>query len=187
MHCVHFAIAMSFTLVVAASPVIGAPYQFTSEEAGYSITFPAQPKQETAEESNARTVLNAVNHDEAYYAVVHVDHAYDVSANDELDGNIAKFTKQIGAPTQLRRKRKFAKTPSEQLPAEEFTFESAELVGKGIVMVDGRRTYMVVAFATKPHNRKAVVDRYVASFKFKAPAKSKVPIAKPDTKAKPKS
>ena len=117
---------------------------------------------------------------------MHVDHTYDLNAADELDGNISKFTQKIGAPTQLRKKRKFAKAPGEQLPAEEFTFESTALVGKGIVVVDGRRTYMVVAFATKPHNRKAAVDRFVASFKFKAPPKPKDTTPKVVTKSKPK-
>lgn len=186
MYRADYAIAASLTLFLAASPVAAAPYQFMSEEAGYSITFPAQPQEQVTQENNARTVLNAINHDEGYYAVVHVDHSYDVSANDELDGNITKFTQQIGAPTQLRRKRKFAKAPGEQLPAEEFTFDSVALVGKGIVVVDGRRTYMVVAFATKPHNRKAAVDRFVASFKFKGPPKPKETTPKLLTKNKPK-
>jgi hypothetical protein len=186
MHWADYAIAASLTLFVAASPVAAAPYQFTSDDAGYSITFPAQPQEVVTEENNARTVLNAVNHDEGYYAVVHVIHSYDLSANDELEGNIAKFTQQIGAPTQLRRKRKFAKAPGEQLPAEEFTFDSVALVGKGIVIVDGRRTYMVVAFATKPHNRKATVDRFVASFKFKGPPRQKETTPKVVTKSKPK-
>lgn len=186
MNFAHYALAIGLALLVAASQAIAAPFQFASEEAGYSITFPAKPQEEASQENNARTVLNAINHDEGYYAVVHVDHTYDLNADDELDGNISKFTQKIGAPTQLRKKRKFAKAPGEQLPAEEFTFESTAIVGKGIVVVDGRRTYMVVAFATKPHNRKAAVDRFVASFKFKAPPKPKDTAPKVVTKSKPK-
>jgi hypothetical protein len=186
MHCANRAIAASLTLLLAATPIVAAPYQFTSDEAGYSITFPAQPKEEATNENNARTVLNAVNHDEGYYAVVHVDHSYDLKAEEELEGNITKFTQQIGAPTQLRRKRKFPKPPGELLSAEEFTFDSVALTGKGIVVVDGRRTYMVVAFATKPHNRKVAVDRFVASFRFKAPPKPKGAAPTAATKSKPK-
>src|SRR5262245_3667432 len=119
MHCTRYALAIGLALLLAASQAVAKPYQFTSEEAGYSITFPAQPQEEASQENNARTVLNAVNHDEGYYAVVHVDHPYEVNADDELEGNISKFTQQIGAPTQLRKKRKFAKS-GEQLPAEEF-------------------------------------------------------------------
>jgi hypothetical protein len=186
MHIAHYALAIGLALLAAVPQAVAKPFQFTSEEAGYSITFPAQPQQEKSQENNARTVLNAVNHDEGYYAVVHVDHPYDLSADDELEGNISKFTQKIGAPTQMRKKRKFAKAPGEQLPAEEFTFESTALVGKGIVVVDGRRTYMVVAFATKPHNRKATIDRFVASFKFKAPPKPKDAAPKVVTKGKAK-
>ncbi len=186
MRCASYGIAASFMLLVAASPVAAAPYKFTSDEAGYSITFPEQPQQEVSEENNAHTVLNAVNHDEGYYAVVHVEHAYDVGADEELDGNITKFTQQIGAPAQLRRRKKFAKTPGELLPAEEFTFESVALVGKGIVVVDGRRTFMIVAFANKPHKRTSAVDRFVASFKFKTAAKPKGVKPPPVAVAKPK-
>lgn len=169
----HYAVATSLMLLVAGSAVGAATYQLTSDEAGYSITFPAKPQEEITQENNARTVLNALDHDNGYYAIVHVDHTYAVKADDELEGNITKFTQQIGAPTQLRRKRKFAKAPGEQLPAEEFTFESVALVGKGVVVVDGQRTFMVVAFATKPHNRKLAVERFVASFKLTGPGKQK--------------
>ena len=103
--------------------------------------------------------------------MVHVDHKFDLKIDDELEGNINVFTKQINAPTQSRKKRKFVKGPGEQLPAEEFTFESSELVGKGIVIVEGRRVYMVAAFGSKPHDRKAAVDRFMKSFKFQAPDK----------------
>ena len=130
---------------------------------------------------------NALNHDNGYYAVVHVDHKFDLKVDDELEGNINVFTKQINAPTQSRKKRKFVKGPGEQLPAEEFTFESSELVGKGIVIVEGRRVYMVAAFGSKPHDRKAAVDRFMKSFKFQAPdKKNQDPPKVAKTKAKAK-
>jgi hypothetical protein len=181
--------AWAMAMLVAAPVVMAASHQFSSVEGGYSVTFPAMPQEQVSEEDNARTVLNALNHDNGYYAVVHVDHSFSVNTDDELEENVTKFSKQIRAPTQLRKKRKFAKAPGEQLPAEEFTFESDELVGRGIVVVEGQRTYMVVAFGVKPANRKAAVDRFLASFKFKPPEKS-APKAKKSLetveKAKPK-
>ena len=168
-------VLIRFSLLAAAllatCNVAVALYRFTSVEGGYSIAFPAAPQEQIDEDTNARKVLNALNHDNGYYAVVHVDHKFDLKTDAELEGNINIFTKQINAPTQLRKKRKFAKGPGEQLPAEEFTFESNELIGKGIVIVEGRRVYMVAAFGSKPHDRKAVVDRFVKSFKFKGPEK----------------
>src|SRR5262245_53821000 len=87
-------IAVALTLLVAPlSPAAPAPYQFKSDEGGYSVAFPAMPKEEITQENNARTVLNALNHDNGYYAVVHVDNAFATDANDELEGNIARFTK----------------------------------------------------------------------------------------------
>jgi hypothetical protein len=178
--------ALLLALLIAAAGAAAAPHQFSSADGGYTVAFPAMPQEQITQEDNARTVLNALNHDNGYYAVVHVDHAFAVNTNDELEENIAKFCKQIGAPTQMRRKRKFAKGGGEQLPAEEFTFESEELVGKGIVMVEGQRTYMAVAFGVKPTNRKAAVDRFIASFKFKAAPRSKDKSPAVVEKAKPK-
>jgi hypothetical protein len=160
-------------LLIAALTAAAVPYKFTSAEGGYSVSFPAAPQEQVNEDNNARTVLNALNYDHGYYAVVHVDNKFDLKLNDELEGNINKFTEQFNAPTQLRRKKKIARGPGDELPAEEFTFESEELLGKGIVIVEGRRTYMVAAFAIKPNDRKAAVDRFINSFRLKASAPSK--------------
>src|SRR5262245_44706595 len=169
----------------ATCSLAAAPYRFTSTEGGYSIAFPAAPQEQIDEDTSARKVLNALNHDNGYYAVVHVDHKFDLNVDDELEGNINVFTKQIGAPTQSRKKRKFAKG-REQLPAEEFTFESGELRGKGIVIVEGRRVYMIAAFGSKPHDRKAAVDNFMKSFKFRPPDKKDDPPKVAKTKAKAK-
>jgi hypothetical protein len=154
-------------LLVAPRPLAAASYLFTSPDGGYSVTFPAPPQEQVNEDDGARTVLNALNQDNAYYAVVHVDNKVDHDLDDELEDNVTRATKQFNAPTQLRKKRKFPRGSGDQLPAEEFTFESAELAGKGMVIVDGRRTYMVLALGIKPHEHKAAVDRFVKSFKFK--------------------
>jgi hypothetical protein len=160
-------------VLIAALAAAAAPYKFTSAEGGYSVSFPAAPQEQVNEDNNARTVLNALNYDNGYYAVVHVDNNFDLKLNDELEGNINKFSEQFNAPTQLRRKKKIARGPADALPAEEFTFESEELLGKGIVVVEGRRTYMVTAFAIKPNDRKGAVDRFINSFKLKASAEGK--------------
>jgi hypothetical protein len=162
-------IAAWTAILIMASELAAASFQFRSTDGGYSIAFPAAPQEQVTKDENSRSVLNTLNHDNGYFAVVHVEHGFDLKPDDELDGNIEKFTKQMGAPAQLRRKMKFAKSAGEKLPAEEFTFESEEIIGKGIVIVEGRRTYMVVAFAGKPHDRKSAVDRFVASFKFAMP------------------
>jgi hypothetical protein len=160
-------------VLIAALAAVAAPYKFTSAEAGYSVSFPAAPREQVNEDTNARTVLNALNYDNGYFAVVHVDNKFDLKLNDELEGNINRFTEQLNAPTQLRKKKKIARGPGDELPAEEFTFESEELLGKGMVIVEGRRTYMVAAFAIKPNDRKAAVDRFINSFKLKAAAPGK--------------
>jgi len=168
-------LAASLAVTLAAVwPAAAAPYQFTSAEGSYSLAFPAGPQEEINESETARSVLNALNHDNGYFAVVHVDHKFDPKPTDELEGNINKFTQQFNAPTQTRKKRKFTRAAGDQLPAEEFTFENEELKGKGIVIVDGRRTYMITAFALKPHDRQAAIDRFMKSFKLKV-----APVAQP--------
>jgi hypothetical protein len=169
------AVLIAALVLLAPSPQ-AAPYHFTSVDGGYSVTFPAGPQEQVNEDEHARTVLNALNFDNGYFAVIHVDNKVDLKLNDELEGNINKFSEQFNAPTQLRRKMKVARAPGDELPAEEFTFDSEELVGKGIVIVAGRRTYMVAAFALKPHDRRAAVDRFVKSFKFKTAAAGGKPV-----------
>ena len=61
-------------------------------------------------------------------------------------------------------------------------------IGKGLVIVEGRRVYMVAAFGSKPHDRKAAVDRFMKSFKFQAPdKKNQDPPKVAKTKAKAKA
>jgi hypothetical protein len=174
-------------LVLAPRPLAAAPYQFTASDGSYSVSFPMAPQEQVNEDEAARWVSNAVNHDNGYYAVVHVDNKVDHELDDELEDNVTKAAKQFNASTQLRKKLKVARGPGDQLPAEEFTFENAELAGKGMVIVDGRRTYMVLALGIKPHDHKAAVDRFIKSFKFKvaAPAgPSAAKVAKGKTKPK---
>jgi hypothetical protein len=175
------------SLALAPQPLAAAPYQFTASDGSYSVSFPAAPQEQVNEDEAARWVSNAVNHDNGYYAVVHVDNKVDHELDDELEDNVTKAAKQFNASTQLRKKLKITRGPGDQLPAEEFTFENPELTGRGLVIVDGRRTYMVLALGIKPHDHKAAVDRFIKSFKFKvaAPAgPNAAKIAKGKTKPK---
>jgi hypothetical protein len=173
-------------LALAPQPLAAAPYQFTATDGSYAVSFPAPPQEQVNEDEAARWVSNAVNHDNGYYAVVHVDNKVDHELDDELEDNVTKAAKQFNASTQLRKKMKITRGAGDQLPAEEFTFENAELAGKGMVIVDGRRTYMVLALGIKPHDHKAAVDRFIKSFKFKVaapPASAKVVKGKTKPKA----
>ena len=44
--------------------------------------------------------------------------------------------------------------------------ESDKLAGKGIVVVSGRRSILVTAFALKPHDRRGAIDQFLQSFKL---------------------
>ena len=167
-------------VVIATCAVAVTVHAFTSKEGGYTVAFPAKPTESVEVEGNARTVLNTVTHDNVGYAVAHVDYEVDLKDDQEFDANLANIAKPFGASVTGRKRMKITRGPGDQLPAEEFVFESDSVAGKGLTILDGRRAYTAAAFGFKPHDRKAAVDRFMKSFKLKAKA---TPKEKPKPKA----
>jgi heat shock protein HslJ len=48
----------------------------------------------------------------------------------------------------------------------EFTFDSQNLTGNGIVIAESRRTYLVVGFARKPYSGANEINRFLGSFRI---------------------
>jgi hypothetical protein len=96
-----------------------------------------------------------------------------------LEGLIKGFFVQgmHGAITSLK-KTQYTKAPGDQLRAIEFTFQRdalvgkgsqiGALVGKGMIVGDGIRAYMVFAYSNGPHDRRAAVERFLQSFRLKS-------------------
>ena len=65
-----------------------------------------------------------------------------------------------------RRRTQLTTASGEKLPELEFAYESDKLAGKGIVIVSGRRSILVTAFAVKPNDRGAAIDQFLQSFRL---------------------
>jgi hypothetical protein len=80
--------------------------------------------------------------------------------------NAVNFADAVKAPVTSRRRTQFIAASGEKLRQLEFSCESDKLADKGIVIVSGRRSIMAAAFAFKPNDRRAAIDRFLPSFRL---------------------
>ena len=155
-------------LAAALLPVAGASAQvpFTSAEGGYSVSFPAEPRQTAATKPAGKIFSYTVRHDDAVYGSSHVEYNSELDIEQELQANAVNFADAVKAPLTSRRRTQFTAASGEKLPELEFTYESDKLAGKGLVIVSGRRSIMAAAFAFKPNDRRAAIDQFLQSFKL---------------------
>jgi len=155
-------------LAAALLPVAGASAQvpFTSAEGGYSISFPAEPRETAETKPEGKIFSYTVRHDDAVYGSSHVEYNSELDIEQELQANAVNFADAVKAPLTSRRRTQFTAASGEKLPELEFTYESDKLAGKGLVIVSGRRSIMAAAFAFKPNDRRAAIDQFLQSFKL---------------------
>ena len=103
------------------------------------------------------------------YIVAHGDFEVALQADLELDANIDNYVKELHATVASRGPLTFGRG-DKTLPAKQFTYQSERLTGKGIVVVDGKSSYLAAATAVKPDNHDVAVNAFVSSFTL-APAK----------------
>jgi hypothetical protein len=139
---------------------------FTSAEGGYSVSFPAQPRETVETRPDGKIFSYMVRQNDAAYGSSHVEYKSDLDVEQELQANAVNFAEALKAPVTSRRRTQFAAPSGEKLPELEFTYESDKLAGKGIVIVSGRRSILVAAFAFKPNDRRAAIDQFLQSFKL---------------------
>jgi hypothetical protein len=156
------AILAAALLPLAASAQI----PFTSAEGGYSVSFPAEPRQTAAAKPEGRIFSYTVRHDDTVYGSSHVEYNSELDIEQELQANAVNFADAVKAPLTSRRRTQFTAASGEKLPELEFTYESDKLAGKGLVIVSGRRSIMAAAFAFKPSDRRAAIDEFLQSFKL---------------------
>ena len=160
----HAMLAAVLLLLLPAAAAAQVP--FTSTEGGYSISFPAEPR-ETVETKPEGKIFNyIVRQDNAAYGSSHVDYKSDLDVEQELQANAANFADAMQAPVTSRRRTEFTAPSGDKLPELEFTYESDKVAGRGIVVVSGRRSILVTALALKPNDRRAAIDRFLQSFKL---------------------
>jgi len=116
--------------------------------------------------SNYRIVSHTLKAGDVIYIVAHGDFTEPVKAEIELDANISNYVNEIsGSHLTSRESLAFARG-DRALPAKQFTYDGTRASGKGIVVVDGKSSYLVAAAVVKPYNRDKAVNAFLASFKL---------------------
>jgi hypothetical protein len=162
-------LALAAALLFAAGGAALSLDVYTSVAGDYSVNFPAPPEENTQSTDNYRIVSHAVRADEVIYIVAHGDFVVPPPVELELDANIDNYVKELNAQVLSRGTLAFARG-DKPLPAKQFTYDGERLSGRGIVVMDGKSSYIVAATALKPNNREAAVNAFVNSFTL-VPAK----------------
>jgi len=155
---------LAAALLLAAGASAQVP--FTSAEGGYSVSFPEKPRETAETKPEGRIFSYIVRQDDAVYGSSHVEYNSDLDVEQELQANAVNFTDAVKAPLTSRRRTQFTTASGEKLPELEFAYENDKLAGKGIVIVSGRRSILVTAFAVKPNDRGAAIDQFLQSFRL---------------------
>jgi hypothetical protein len=160
-----FAAALLFAAAVAAL----SPNVYGSVAGDYSVSFPSSPQENIQSTDTYRIVSHALREDNVIYIVAHGDFVVPPPADLELDANIENYVKELHAQVLSRAPLAIGRG-DKSLPAKQFTYESDRVAGKGIVVVDGKSSYIAAASSVKPNNREAAVNAFVSSFML-VPAK----------------
>ena len=139
---------------------------FTSAQGGYSILFPAEPRETVETKPDAKIFNYMVRQGDTVYGSSHVEYNADLDVEQELQANAVNFADAVKAPVTSRRRTQVGTASGEKLPELEFTYESDKLAGKGVVIMSGRRSILVTAFALKPNDRRAAIDQFLQSLKL---------------------
>jgi hypothetical protein len=165
----YSAFALAAALLFAAGSTAFSLDVYGSNEGDYSVNFPSPPKEDVQTSSNYRIVSHVVSEDNVIYIVAHGDFVVPPPPEQELDANIDNYVKELHAKVLSRGTLAIARG-DKPLLAKQFTYEGDRLTGKGIVVVNGKSSYLAAASALKPYSREAKVNAFVNSFTL-APAK----------------
>ncbi len=148
----------------------GSPVQFTSEEGGYSLEYPAQPEKRDLGVQNARGSLYIVASDNVIYASACTIYNQDIDPEHEMQADATGVAEQMHAKVTQKKSTRFIRAPGDELPALETIVESDKALGRCLSVVDRRRSYAVCGFAVKPNNGEAAIDHFLKSFKLASSA-----------------
>ncbi len=161
--CPAFALATS--LLFAAGAVALSASVYGSVAGDYTVNFPIPPDEHVKPGSGFRVVTHVARDDNVIYVAANNDFEVPVPADLEIDADIDNFVKEFSGSVTSRSPLAFARG-DRNLPAKQFTYDSDRFNGKGIVVVDGRSSYLVIAAVIKPNNREAAMNAFVSSFKL---------------------
>jgi hypothetical protein len=165
--CLSLALAAAF--LFAATDMALSLDTYNSGAGGYSVVFPSSSQENIQTTPAYRIVTHVLREDNVIYIAAHGDYTEALDPELELNANIDNYVKQISAQVLSRGTLAIARG-DKPLLAKQFTYESDRLIGKGIVIVEGKTSYIAAASALKPNNREAAVNAFVNSFML-VPAK----------------
>jgi hypothetical protein len=155
--------ALAAVLLLAAAGTALSLNVYGSVAGDYSVNFPSSPQENTQSTDAYRIVSHALREDNVIYIVAHGDFVVPPPTEIELDANIDNYVKELHAQVLSRGPLAIGRG-DKPLPAKQFIYESDRVTGKGIVVVDGKSSYIAAASALKPNNREAAVNAFVSSF-----------------------
>jgi hypothetical protein len=158
----YSALALAAALLFATGGAALSLDVYGSNEGDCSVAFPSPPKEDIQTSSNYRIVSHVVSVDNVIYIVAHSDFIVPPPPDLELDANIDNYVKEIYATVTSRGRRAIARG-DKPLLAKQFSYDGDRLTGKGIVVVQGKSSYLVAASALKPNSREAEVNAFVNS------------------------
>jgi hypothetical protein len=160
-------LALAAVLLFAAGATLSLDV-YPSTAGDYFVNFPSTPKEDVQTSANYRIVSHVVSDDNVIYIVAHGDFQVPPPPEVELDANIDNYVKELHANVLSRGTLAIARG-DKPLLAKQFTYEGDRLAGKGIVVVDGKSSYLAAASALKPASREAAVNAFLSSFRLVPP------------------
>ena len=152
-------------LAPGAAPPAGQPTIVTSKGGGFSVVFPIPPE---AAMGAPRRMPNWIGSDFAddgtsMWMTGFAISNHDTDPNMDLVSNAYTIAQSMHGEVLNHDWTSFARGPGDDLPAYGFTAESAELRAKGLIVVDGRRTILIVALVRKPNDLSKAADDFLHS------------------------
>lgn len=164
----YSAFALAAALLPAAAGTALSLDVYGSLAGEYSVNFPSRPQEDVQTTAAYRIVSHVASEDNVIYIVAHGDFVVPPPPDLELDANIDNYVRELHGQVTSRGTLAIARG-DKPLQAKQFTYEGEKLVGKGIVVVDGKTSYLAAASALKPNNREAAVNVFVSSFTLVPP------------------
>lgn len=145
--------------------------KYSDEDGRFSVMLPAQPEQTSESEKGVvvhglRVIKAPLVCIIAYSDYPSVGSDIDVALNAERDS----FIKPVEASIVSEKRFKYRKAGGGEVPALEFTAESAKLASnfKVRIFIDGNRVYVVGIGSKKSEDTAREFDRYINSFTLTA-------------------
>jgi len=167
--------SMTFALLAAslAGALLLAPDQaqaqnaFTSPEGRFTVNFPVQADKSFNQHEHSSLTGYMADDGNVFYIANYIDYDSPITdVQEELEGTAEATAAQLNGKIVSKNFVNFTRGPGGPRKSMEFTFDSTNLTGSGMVIAESRRSYLVVGFARKPYNGVNEINRFLSSFRI---------------------